>query len=93
MNTLFNTDLHEQHPKVPQDTKTVAITPLHFGMYTTEQRHTPLWIRDLILQFFGFTHRGTELEEEGVKLHLCLIDTPGFGDRLNREEEFVSTYT
>lgn len=30
-----------------------------------------------------------ELEEDGVKLHLCLIDTPGFGDRLNREQEYV----
>ncbi|KAI8140454.1 Septin-domain-containing protein [Fennellomyces sp. T-0311] len=59
MNTLFNTDLNDTSiPKVPQDTKTVDITPVHF-----------------------------ELEEEGVKLNLCLIDTPGFGDRLNRKDD------
>ncbi|KAG2223542.1 hypothetical protein INT45_000862 [Circinella minor] len=59
MNTLFNTDLNDTSvPRVPQDTKTVDITPVHF-----------------------------ELEEEGVKLNLCLIDTPGFGDRLNRKED------
>lgn len=26
-----------------------------------------------------------ELEEDGVKLHLTVIDTPGFGDAVNRE--------
>ena len=26
-----------------------------------------------------------ELEEEGVVLHLTVVDTPGFGDQLNRE--------
>ncbi|KAI9311977.1 Septin-domain-containing protein [Dichotomocladium elegans] len=59
MNTLFCTDLKDTNvPKVPQDTKTVAISPTYF-----------------------------DLEEEGVKLRLCLVDTPGFGDRLNRQED------
>ncbi|CDH58684.1 cell division control gtp binding protein [Lichtheimia corymbifera JMRC:FSU:9682] len=58
VNTLFYADLKDTLPKVPQDTKTVDITPVHF-----------------------------ELEEDGVKLHLCLIDTPGFGDRLNRDQD------
>ncbi|KAI9488845.1 Septin-domain-containing protein [Zychaea mexicana] len=59
MNTLFCTDLNDTSvPKVPQDTKTVEITPIHF-----------------------------ELEEEGVNLNLCLVDTPGFGDRLNRTDD------
>ncbi|KAL1934404.1 hypothetical protein VTP01DRAFT_6586 [Rhizomucor pusillus] len=59
VNTLFQTDIKDRStPKMPQDTKTVEITPMHF-----------------------------ELEEDGVILHLCLIDTPGFGDRLNRKED------
>ncbi|KAI9203170.1 cell division control protein 3 [Polychytrium aggregatum] len=29
-----------------------------------------------------------ELEENGVTLHLTVIDTPGFGDQLNRETNF-----
>lgn len=32
-----------------------------------------------------------ELEEEGVTLHLTVVDTPGFGDALNREEKYIST--
>lgn len=29
-----------------------------------------------------------ELEENGITLHLTVVDTPGFGDSLNREENF-----
>jgi septin family protein len=32
-----------------------------------------------------------ELTEDDINLHLCIIDTPGFGDRVNRAEEYVST--
>ena len=31
----------------------------------------------------------SELNEDGVTLHLTVIDTPGFGDQLNRETKFV----
>lgn len=31
VNTLFYADLKDTLPKVPQDTKTVDITPVHFG--------------------------------------------------------------
>ncbi|KAG0324099.1 Septin-6 [Dissophora globulifera] len=30
-----------------------------------------------------------ELEEDGVLLNLCIVDTPGFGDQLNREHNLV----
>jgi septin family protein len=33
-----------------------------------------------------------ELEEEGVTLHLTVVDTPGFGDALNREEKYRLPY-
>ncbi|KAI9028316.1 putative Septin-2 [Phycomyces nitens] len=56
MNTLFQADLKDTTElKVPQDTKTVEITPVSY-----------------------------ELEEDGVTLKLCVVDTPGFGDRVNR---------
>lgn len=29
----------------------------------------------------------TELDENGVLLNLTIVDTPGFGDGLNRESE------
>ncbi|KAJ2956517.1 hypothetical protein NQZ79_g7625 [Umbelopsis isabellina] len=32
-----------------------------------------------------------ELTEEDTNLHLCIIDTPGFGDRVNRADEYEST--
>ncbi|CAG8446017.1 9294_t:CDS:10 [Scutellospora calospora] len=57
MNTLFNTPLKEEiHPKNPQSTQTVEISPVHY-----------------------------ELVEDGVTLNLTVVDTPGFGDQLNRE--------
>ncbi|ORY44455.1 cell division/GTP binding protein [Rhizoclosmatium globosum] len=34
------------------------------------------------------THTLSELLEENVTLHLTVIDTPGFGDTLNREQNF-----
>ncbi|CAG8572294.1 943_t:CDS:2, partial [Racocetra fulgida] len=53
MNTLFNTPLKEEiHPKNPQSTQTVEISPVHY---------------------------------DGVTLNLTVVDTPGFGDQLNRE--------
>ena len=93
MNTLFNTDLNDTSvPKVPQDTKTVDITPVYFG----NKRRTPFIHYNYYLKrvWMKFTHLYwfidlLELEEEGVKLNLCLVDTPGFGDRLNRKEEYV----
>lgn len=30
-----------------------------------------------------------ELQEDGVTLHLTVVDTPGFGDQLNRESSFT----
>lgn len=32
-----------------------------------------------------------EVIEEDINLHLCIIDTPGFGDRVNRGDEYEST--
>ncbi|KAF7723934.1 septin 2 [Apophysomyces ossiformis] len=64
MNTLFHSDLYESEAKVPQDTKTVEITPVTY-----------------------------ELEEGGVTLRLCVIDTPGFGDRLNRNADLEPILT
>lgn len=34
----------------------------------------------------GVNSKTYELEEDGVVLHLTVVDTPGFGDQLNRED-------
>ena len=36
---------------------------------------------------FGNIFLISELKEENVTLILTMVDTPGFGDKLNREEE------
>ena len=97
MNTLFNTDLNDTSVlKVPQDTKTVDITPVYFGNKKKNIIYPLLLLYQKSVDeiypsilVYCFTIGLLELEEEGVKLNLCLIDTPGFGDRLNRKEEYV----
>lgn len=34
-----------------------------------------------------------EINEDGVVLHLTVVDTPGFGDALNREQKYVYANT
>jgi len=41
----------------------------------------------LSLSFFFFHGLLLELEEDGVVLKLCIVDTPGFSDELNREHK------
>jgi septin family protein len=37
----------------------------------------------------GVNSNTYELEEDGVVLHLTVVDTPGFGDQLNREDSYA----
>ena len=34
----------------------------------------------------------TELEEDGVRIALTIVDTPGFGDNIDNEFALVSLY-
>lgn len=80
MNTLFNTTLYP--PKVPlapseERPKTVAIESIGAGMSIYIPRQPR--INSL------FTWR-IDIDENGVRLHLTVVDTPGFGDFVNNDD-------
>ena len=35
----------------------------------------------------------SELEEDGIRIALTVVDTPGFGDNIDNEHSFVSIST
>jgi len=41
-------------------------------------------------KFFNSNSKFIELVENGVTLNLTVVDTPGFGDQLNREHKYVT---
>lgn len=43
--------------------------------------------------YITFKHIVTELEEDGVRIALTIVDTPGFGDNIDNEFAFVPHYT
>ena len=88
MNTLFNTSLKEEIPaKNPQATKTVEIDPVHYGL--------SMELNQNLVSYFEKSYAlitrtiSIELVEDGVTLNLTVVDTPGFGDQLNREHKYV----
>jgi len=79
INTLFNTPLYP--PKVPlapseERPKTVAIESIGAG--TSIFILPSSWPRILNLRI--------DIEENGVRLHLTVVDTPGFGDFVNNDD-------
>lgn len=42
-----------------------------------------------ICYFFGLTWILLELEEDGIRIALTIVDTPGFGDNINNESAYV----
>lgn len=73
INTLFHSELLEKkQQKTPE--KTVQISAHDFGIV-------------VLLYLLVFLNSIIELEENGVLLHLTVVDTPGFGDAVNREQE------
>ena len=56
LNTLFNSDLYQIHPR---SSPTLQVDATTF-----------------------------DVDEEGVRLHLTVVDTPGFGDALDRSTKY-----
>lgn len=83
VNTLFNTSLYPPKEPLPPSAdrpKTVAIESIGAGKSpkfgTPSQRYTYL------IYFF----LRIDIEENGVRLHLTVVDTPGFGDFVNNDD-------
>jgi len=60
----------------------IRIKPVNVG-----QLHRPPGV------YITFKHIMTELEEDGVRIALTIVDTPGFGDNIDNEFAFVSSRT
>jgi len=58
----------------------IRIKPVNVG-----QLHQPPGV------YITFKHIVTELEEDGVRIALTIVDTPGFGDNIDNEFAFVSS--
>lgn len=94
INTLFNTTLYprkEVPPPHQERPKTVAIESISSGRYQTLQHGScsrMLPTRMLTsLPFAAFLLAAiTDIEENGVRLRLNVVDTPGFGDYINNDE-------
>jgi septin 7 len=83
INTLFNTTLYP--PKVPlppaaERPKTVAIESIGAGMSFLSP-----------FDSIFLTCVALDIEENGVRLHLTVVDTPGFGDFVNNDDRSVVT--
>jgi len=46
----------------------------------------------LITVFRGLTVTFLELEEDGVRIALTIVDTPGFGDNIDNEFAYVWSF-
>lgn len=82
INTLFNTTLYppkEVLPPSAERPKTVAIESISAG--------TRFFPPRLSLRFL--TNIASDIEENGVRLRLTVVDTPGFGDFVNNEDRYV----
>jgi len=79
INTLFNTTLYppkEPIPPAAERAKTVSIESIDAGKSPSSSASKHL---------FFYVLR-TDIEENGVRLHLTVVDTPGFGDFVNNDE-------
>jgi septin 7 len=84
VNTLFNTTLYPpKEPPAPNDERpqTVAIQSISAGSYSVffHGRYATLT--------FSLS---LDIEENGVRLRLTVVDTPGFGDFVNNDDRQVN---
>lgn len=84
INTLFNTTLYPpKEPPAPnaERPQTVAIQSISAGNYSPSSSMASTRRSD---QFFF-----QDIEENGVRLRLTVVDTPGFGDFVNNDDRQV----
>lgn len=77
INTLFNTTLYPpKEPPAPnaERPQTVAIQSISAGNYSPRPLRA------------GLTNFSLDIEENGVRLRLTVVDTPGFGDFVNNDD-------
>jgi septin 7 len=77
VNTLFNTTLYPpKEPPAPnaERPQTVAIQSISAGNYSLSSSMAAL------------TNFSLDIEENGVRLRLTVVDTPGFGDFVNNDD-------
>ena len=83
INTLFNTKLYQPKEPLPPSAerpKTVAIESISAGSFS---------VRVTRLNAQRLNCDTTDIEENGVRLRLTVVDTPGFGDFVNNDERLV----
>ena len=83
INTLFNTKLYQPKEPLPPSAerpKTVAIESISAGSFS---------VRVTRLNTQRLNCDTTDIEENGVRLRLTVVDTPGFGDFVNNDERLV----
>lgn len=84
MNTLCESEVlaHKvsDMPESAHIEEGIRIKPVNVG-----QLHQPPGV------YITFKHIVTELEEDGVRIALTIVDTPGFGDNIDNEFAFVSS--
>jgi septin 7 len=84
INTLFNTTLYPpKEPPAPNDERpqTVAIQSISAGNLLSALLHGC---------YATLTHFSLDIEENGVRLRLTVVDTPGFGDFVNNDDRQVN---
>lgn len=82
MNTLCESEVlsykvsdHAENAHIEEGIK---IKPVNVGKFLVEIK--------LYFQIF----RNLELEEDGVRIALTIVDTPGFGENIDNEDAYVS---
>jgi septin 7 len=83
INTLFNTTLYppkEPLPPSAERPKTVAIESIGAGKFRVIFRSS----------FCSPSFSRIDIEENGVRLHLTVVDTPGFGDFVNNDDRSLA---
>jgi septin 7 len=82
INTLFNTGLYQPKEPLPPSAerpKTVAIESISAGTSLHQVTRPNAWSLNYTI----------DIEENGVRLLLTVVDTPGFGDFVNNDERFA----
>jgi septin 7 len=85
VNTLFNTTLYPpKEPPAPnaERPQTVAIQSISAGKLVFRLCPSPLRHPDHVRSF-------PDIEENGVRLRLTVVDTPGFGDFVNNDDRYA----